>query len=89
VVVQYDLKDSTADPVDVDMPWWSVFVKKSVDSDDVHNTISAELAATPWEKVDNSGSMVLPQKISHTLHSISNILKTKHDTAKNSISNVR
>ncbi len=89
IVVKYDLSDSTADPVSVRLPWWRIFVKKSYGSDDLDMELSASLSASTEQKVDNSDVPVVTTQIVHALHSVSNVLKTKHDTVKNSIANVR
>jgi hypothetical protein len=90
VVVSFKLKDSTADQVSVRLPWWHIFVAKRYTSSDIETDISAGLNASVWQKVDNSEvSVDTVTHVSQVLETVSNVLKTRHDTVKNSISNVR
>ena len=91
VAVDFNLKDTTADPVDVNvkLPWWSMFVKKSFSSSALEKELHTGLSGGIWQKVDNSDMPVSASMVARTLGFVSNVLKTKHDTAKNSVSNVR
>ncbi len=86
VTVQYTLFDSSEDPasVSVKLPWWNVFVKKNYGAGELETEL---MEATEWEKIDNTDNPVAA--ISFALSTVSNVLKTKHDTVKNSIGNVR
>lgn len=90
--------------VSVRFPWWSMFVKKTYSADDMERELRGALSAFAWEKVDNSEAPVPSESVAdttgtfdptkwgtlaRTLGLVSNIMKTKHDTVKNSISNVR
>lgn len=94
--------DSAA--VSVRFPWWSVFVKKAYSADALEGEVRGSLSAVSWEKVDNSEAPVPSERVAdttgtfdptkwetlaRTLGLVSNIMKTKHDTVKNSVSNVR
>lgn len=90
VTVEYKLSDSSEDHVSVKLPWWGVFVKKNYGA----SALEAELTTgvfdpAKWQKVDNSEAPVGASRISQVLSAVSNVLKTKHDTAKNSVANVR
>lgn len=69
------------DRIKVKLPWWSFLATHELDLDG--------LDAEATSKIE---SFTIKQGISgqaQVLSSVSNILKTKHDTAKNSISNIR
>ena len=91
IIVKYKLEDSTEDRVKVRFPWWHVFVKKPYNNgpSGIQIEITAALDVAVWQKVDNSEAPVDMSRISQTLQVISNVMKTKHDTVKNSISNIR
>lgn len=85
VVVRFKLQDSTSDPVEVRLPWWHVFVQKSVSPIELETEITGAFDPSKWEKIGSSDF----GRASATIRLVSNIMKTKHDTVKNSISNVR
>lgn len=91
VTIRFNVKDSTEDSTDitVKLPWWSVFAKKDFSASELEKDILAGLDSSLWEKVDNTDSVNDASMFARALHTISNVLKTRHDTAKNSISNVR
>ncbi|MDO8521603.1 MAG: hypothetical protein Q7S52_05805, partial [bacterium] len=93
VVVKFTLEDSTEDPVDVKFPWWHIFVKKSYSPSVLEGELRADTTGafdpSKWEKIDNSEAPTDASRVARALGFISNIMKTKHDTVKNSIGNVR
>jgi hypothetical protein len=89
VAVKFDLSDSSADPVDVQFSWWHVFVKKSESAADTRKEIKAELNLLKMEDMKRVRSESAISTYAATLKTISSVMKTKHDTVKNSISNVR
>lgn len=80
---------SATDRVKVRFPWYRIFVKKSETSDELKAEVSAKLVGAVWANVDDVQSITDAGRISHTLQVVSGILKTKHDTAKNSVGNIR
>jgi hypothetical protein len=89
VEVKFDLKDSTEDPVDVEFSWWHVFVKKSESTEDLTEEIKTELSLLKMEDMKRVRTESKISTYARTLQVLSNVMKTKHDTVKNSISNVR
>jgi hypothetical protein len=89
VSVKYSLADSSEDPVDVEFSWWHVFVKKPESASDITKEIKTELYLLKMEDMKRVRSESAISSHARTLQLLSNVLKTKHDTAKNSISNVR
>jgi len=92
VTVKYSLSDSTEDRADVSVrfPWWHVFVKKFNNSPSaVQLEIVAGIQKIEWQKVDNTETVTDAGIVSKMLQTVSNVLKTRHDTVKNSIGNVR
>ncbi len=90
-VITVNIKDGEkkADRVKVKFPWYHVFVKKTETSEALKSEVSTRLDTWEWESVDSSQSMTDAARISHILQLVSGILKTKHDTVKNSTGNVR
>ncbi len=72
---------STTD-IKVKFPWYHFFFKKGIDFSEVEREF--ELTQTEISATENDMN-----RIAATLQTLSNILKTKHDTAKNSIGNIR
>lgn len=68
--------------VKVKLPWYSFLLKKGVSADEITNTIKQEKTEED-ETLDDFG------KTAKVITTVSNVLKTKHDTAKNSIGNIR
>jgi putative salt-induced outer membrane protein YdiY len=67
-----------------------VFVKKFNNSPSaVQLEIVAGIQKIEWQKVDNTDTVNDMSIISKMLETVSNVLKTKHDTVKNSIGNIR
>ena len=89
IVVDFKLEDSTGDLIDVRFPWWHIFVKKNHGPGALKKELSGVSDSSKWQKVDNSEAPTDISRLAQTLRLISNIMKTKHDTVKNSISNVR
>ena len=92
VIVKYTLSDSTADTADVSvrLPWWHFLVKKfNNDPSAVQLEIVAEIQKIEWQKVDNTDTITDVGVVSKMLQAVSNVLKTRHDTVKNSIGNIR
>lgn len=89
VAVKFNLKDSSADPVDIKFSWWHVFVKKSESTLDTKKEIEAELNLLKMEDMKRVKSESTITAYAQMLKSVSSVMKTKHDTVKNSISNVR
>jgi hypothetical protein len=72
--------------IKVKLPWYSSLVNEDVDPDDVE--ADAKNAAKEKQIDVDSWSWGMSER-AWAYSSVSNILKTRHDTAKNSISNVR
>src|SRR3989344_6095201 len=72
----------TTTEVTVRFPWYHVFFKKSLDFSEVEKELEQV-----HEDAGATGSEV--NRIATALQTLSRILKTKHDTVKNSINNVR
>ena len=72
----------TATEVKVKFPWYHVFFKKGIDFSEVEEEFERAN-----EEIKAKGNKI--NRIAATLQALSNILKTKHDTVKNSINNVR
>lgn len=92
VTIKYSLSDSTEDRADVSvrLPWWHVFVGKSYNGPaDVRAEIVAGFQKIEWTKIDNTDTVTDANIVSKMLQTVSNVLKTKRDTAKNSIGNIR
>lgn len=89
IVIDYKFEDSTEDQVKVKFPWWHVFVKKTISLDALETELSSGLDDFSWQKVDNSETSTEAGRISRAVGRVSNVLKTRHDTAKNSVSNIR
>lgn len=93
VIVDLTLQDSESDPVDVKLPWWHIFVKKSYSPSALEEELRANTIGvfdpSKWENVDNSEAPADASRVARVLGFISNIMKTRHDTVRNSISNVR
>jgi hypothetical protein len=89
VAVKFNLSDSSADPVDVEFSWWHVFVKKSESRAELTKEINTELNLLKMEDMKRVRSESKISSYAATLRLISSVMKTKHDTVKNSISNVR
>lgn len=71
---------TSARHVKVKFPWYHVFFKKEVDLSDLESQIEArERLSVPADT----------HTVARIFETLSNILKTKHDTAKNSIGNIR
>lgn len=68
--------------VKVVMPWWHVFGRKTVRPHDLKAAIEEELA------VENV-TLNFAQVRARAFQTLSNIMKTKHDTAKSAINNIR
>jgi|GEM_PF-3893152 len=69
--------------VKVKFPWYEIFVNRSgaVEESDLSATVEAEVSASI-----NADPISVQARIFQT---ISNIMKSKHDTAKNSVGNIR
>ncbi len=80
VVADMD-SDGVEDRVKVKFPWWSFLATTDFDADG----FEAEAASKIESFTIKQGIKAQAQLLS----SISNVLKTRHDTAKNSISNIR
>lgn len=89
VVIRFAIRDSTSDPVNVRLPWWSVFVKKPYREREIEQEARRVHESSIWEKLDNSEEPSSATRASRALYMTSNILRTKHDTAKNAIGNIR
>ena len=89
VTVQYRLTDSSEDLVSVKLPWWNVFVKKNYGAGELDAELTGVFDPTKWQKIDNTEAPAPASRISQALSLVSNVLKTKHDTAKNSVGNIR
>lgn len=70
--------------VKVRFPWFSFLVNEDVEVGDIETDISLSN-----RELTGTGEVWDFSAYARTINIISNILKTKHDTAKNSISNVR
>lgn len=70
-----------AGKVKVRLPWFSFLVSEDVSAADIESEVVKKIDALKWEAK-------LPQ-FAEVISIVSNVLKTKHDTVKNSINNVR
>lgn len=80
--------------VKVKMPWYSFLFSKVVSAAELESEIDAKLAADTAQEDKRHKDWINVESVNfnaqaQALQTISNVLKTKHDTAKNSISNVR
>ncbi len=89
IVIKHDDTMPTDDTVIVDLPWWSIFVNDDVNEDQIKSAVTLELTATLEGSVSTGELGKTVTRISRALNRLSNVLKSKHDTVKNSISNVR
>lgn len=89
VAVNFNLKDSSADSIDVKFSWWHVFVKKAESAADTKQEITTELNLLKMEDMKRVRSESTISAYAATLKTISSVMKTKHDTVKNSIGNIR
>lgn len=89
IIVRYDIRDTTSDPVNVRLPWWSVFVKKAYRERDIEKEAKTVHEGRVWRKVDNSEAPTATTRASRALALTTEILQKKHDTAKNAIGNIR
>jgi hypothetical protein len=82
--VEVESEGETLGKVRVKMPWFNFLVKKTVTAPELELAISNEIKASLGDNENwDFGDRAL------VLVTVSNVLKTKHDTAKNSVSNVR
>ncbi len=70
--------------VKVRYPWFSFLYKKPIDASEVEVEIEEELSQS--QEIKAKGSLQATAKMFST---ISNVMKTRHDTAKNSVGNIR
>ena len=69
----------------VKKPWWGFLVSANVSPEET----ATETKDKHKQEIDIESWSWGASNQAHLLHTISNVLKTKHDTVKNSISNVR
>lgn len=70
--------------VKVKLPWWHIFSRKLVNAENLRVDIEGDLTAASNIEMQNS-----IQRNGYILESVSATLKTRHDTAKNAVANVR
>lgn len=78
---------SSSEAINVRLPWWNIFVKKTFKSGELKAELSGVFNPSKWG-IDNS-TVLNAGHVSQALGDVSNVLKTKHDTVKNSIGNIR
>lgn len=79
-----DVDADGATEVKVKFPWYHIFAKKLIPIDDIEAGIKAEL-----EQFELTRLQTLHAQMAKMLQTISEVMKTKHDTVKNSIGNIR
>ncbi|OGZ97167.1 MAG: hypothetical protein A3I44_02215 [Candidatus Sungbacteria bacterium RIFCSPLOWO2_02_FULL_51_17] len=89
VIIKYNVRDSSEDWVSMRFPWWHIFVKKAYGPGALKTELIGGLTVGEATKASDPMPQNEMSRISQTLQIVSTILKTKHDTVKNSISNVR
>jgi len=82
--VELDAEGDDVGQVKVKMPWFSFLVKEDVSSEDIEGEAEASIS----ENLGNNQNWDFGGQ-AEILSLVSNVLKTKHDTVKNSINNVR
>jgi len=82
--VELEAEGDDAGRVKVKMPWFSFLLKADVPAEDIETEVEASISANLGnnENWDFGGQAEI-------IATISNVLKTKHDTAKNSVGNIR
>lgn len=76
--------------VEVDLPWYSFLVNEDVDKDELQNAAAAaKKKKTKPEGTVEVNSFSFGPSNAGMYRAVSNVLKTKHDTVKNSIQNIR
>ncbi|OGF62630.1 hypothetical protein A2662_03790 [Candidatus Giovannonibacteria bacterium RIFCSPHIGHO2_01_FULL_45_33] len=86
VGVYFNPKEYNLDKnVKVKFPWWSFLVKKSAPTASLEIDIDAQMAS----KIDSFTIKQTVRGYAEALSLVSNVLKTRHDTVKNSIGNIR
>lgn len=71
--------------VKVQFPWWNIFAKKAINKESLERDLTTAFQEKSAEEDAESNARVTAQH----LHVLTNILKAKHETAKNAINNVR
>lgn len=86
VEVYFNPKEYNVDKnVKVKFPWWSFLVKKP----SATASLEADLNVQMVSKIDSFTIKQSVKSYSGALRLVSNVLKTRHDTVKNSIGNIR
>lgn len=83
--VTVDTDASASERVKVHFPWYRFLLKTGLDAKEIETEIAANLSADLT--AGDTGAKI--SAYAKAFVSISNVLKTKHDTVKNSIGNVR
>ena len=83
--VELDTAGENVGRVKVKMPWFSFLMRADVGGDDVEEEASKQKDHDKWINIE---SWSFGER-AEALSTLSNILKTKHDTVKNSIGNIR
>ena len=82
--VELEAEGDDAGRVKVKMPWFSFLLKADVPAEDIETEVEASISANLGnnENWDFGGQAEI-------IATISNVLKTRHDTVKNSVGNIR
>lgn len=86
IEVYFNPKEYNLDKnIKVKFPWWSFLVKKPSTTASLEADLNAEMLA----KIDGFTIKQSVKSYSGVLNLVSSVLKTRHDTVKNSIGNIR
>jgi hypothetical protein len=78
---------SSTERVKVKFPWYSFFIKKDFSETDLEQAIQGGLGEGEIRATSSLQGNIT--RLAQMMSTISNVLKTKHDTVKNSINNIR
>ena len=89
ITVDLNAGNASQDRVKVKLPWWHFLATKDVSAADVMAGIGAGLDVAVGEDAAVLALQDVIQRDTKVLQLVSNVMKTRHDTAKNSIGNIR
>jgi hypothetical protein len=75
--------------VSMELPWYSFLVNENVDKDDIEEAAAKEKKKPKPKESINIESFSFGASNAGMYRAISNVLKSKHDTVKNSVGNAR
>ena len=83
VTVKYDLRGGAEEQINIRLPWWHIFVKKSYSPNTLKSEIAERLRTSEAKKMSDPMPQDEMSHVSQILKLVSSIMKTKHETTGN------